>query len=163
MTMQQKVLVMLIALVLAACEPAVPSKAAAGTPQSLSTQSLMLVGGPSATTLSLTVEIADDAAEQEQGLMFRPRLPDNYGMLFVWPAAQRNVFWMKNTPEPLDLLFFDNGRLVATIAYAKPFDETPLDPGVASDWVLEMPAGFAAAHQLLPNQRWQGQLLPKPE
>ena len=160
MMMRQKVLVVLIPLVLAACEPAVPSKAGAGAPQSLPTQRLMLMGGPSATTLSLTVEIADDGAEREQGLMFRPRLPENHGMLFVWPIAQRNVFWMKNTPEPLDLLFFDNGRLVATIAYAKPFDETPLDPGVASDWVLEMPAGFAADYQLLPNQVWEGRLLP---
>ena len=161
--MMRTVLGMLwLASLLTACQPAASDKATHG-PQTLPTQPLVLVGGPSVTTLNLTVEIADDDAERAQGLMFRPRLPDNHGMLFVWPAAQRNVFWMKNTPEPLDLLFFKNGKLVATIAYAKPFDESPLDPGVESDWVLEVPAGFAARHQLLPNEQWQGRLMPRNE
>ena len=152
---------------LVACEPSADGHGAVATfsaPQAmLPTQTLTLEGGPSPTRIVLTVEIADDDAERAQGLMYRPRLPDNHGMLFVWPIAQRNVFWMKQTPEPLDLLFFRGGKLVGTITYAKPYDETPLDPGVESDWVLEVPAGFAADHQLLPDQVWEAKLLAKTE
>lgn len=156
---------LLLPLWLTACAPSADEQTsdAFSTAQApLPTQALMLVGGPSATTLSLTVEMADDAEEQERGLMFRARMADGHGMLFVWPNVRRNVFWMKNTPEPLDLLFFQQGTLVATIAHAKPFDETPLDPGMDSDWVLEVPAGFAVQHQLLPNWGWRGTLLPTP-
>lgn len=157
---------LLLPLWLGACEPSVDGPGAAaftGAQPTLPTEKLMLEGGPSLTTLTLTVEIADEETERARGLMFRPRLLDNHGMLFVWPSVQRNVFWMKQTPEPLDLLFFRGGKLVGTIAYAKPYDETLLDPGVESDWVLEVPAGFAAQHQLLPNWGWQGTLMPNTE
>jgi uncharacterized membrane protein (UPF0127 family) len=162
----RRVFLLLLPLWLAACEPSGDAEGAVvflGPQPMLPTQTLVLEGGGSPSPLTLTVEIADEDAERAQGLMFRPRLADGHGMLFVWPTPQRNVFWMKHTPEPLDLLFFRNGKLVGTITYAKPFDETPLDPGVDSDWVLEVPAGFAAVHQLLPNLAWQGRLMPHNE
>ena len=60
---------------------------------------------------------------------------------------------MKNTPLPLDLLFFRQGQHVATVAWAKPFDETPLGPTDPADSVLEVPGGWAAANGVGPG--WQ--------
>ncbi|HEY3147581.1 MAG TPA: DUF192 domain-containing protein, partial [Dongiaceae bacterium] len=34
------------------------------------------------------VEIADDAAERAEGLMYRQSLADNAGMLFLYPSPQ---------------------------------------------------------------------------
>lgn len=93
-----------------------------------------------------TVEIADDAAERAQGLMFRENMPRMSGMLFVYETPQPLAFWMRNTLIPLDLLFLDESGTVVTIQRdAVPLDETPLsggpDPLLA---VLEINGGMAA-------------------
>jgi uncharacterized membrane protein (UPF0127 family) len=102
--------------------------------------------GPDGTTLHVLAEIADEEPEREAGLMFRTTLVSGTGMLFMFPEAQRLSFWMKNTPLPLDLIFFHAGRLIAVVPWAKPYDETPLGPSAPADTVLEVPGGWAAAH-----------------
>lgn len=51
------------------------------------------------------VEIADEPAEREKGLMHRERLGEDRGMLFLFPAPQRSGFWMKNTLIPLSIAY----------------------------------------------------------
>lgn len=61
----------------------------------------------------LTAEVADTPAEREVGLMRRPSMPDNQGMLFVFPADGRQCMWMKDTLIPLSVAFIDaQGRIV---------------------------------------------------
>lgn len=48
-------------------------------------------------------ELVQTPKEQEQGLMFREHLPENHGMLFVYPYPQVLSFWMRNTFIPLDI------------------------------------------------------------
>ncbi|GGH55986.1 DUF192 domain-containing protein [Frigidibacter albus] len=114
---------------------------------------------------SFTVEIADDAAERAQGLMFRESLDPSAGMLFIYERPQPAAFWMKNTLIPLDILFFDaSGRLTAVHENAVPHDETPLPGGDAVAMVLEIPGGRARElglsgavelqHPRLPNPVW---------
>src|SRR3990172_6030159 len=55
----------------------------------------------------LEVEIADTPETRARGLMFRPKLRDNAGMLFVFEDEQRWGFWMKNTLIPLSIAFID--------------------------------------------------------
>jgi len=50
------------------------------------------------------VEIARTSQEQENGLMFREKLPQNKGMLFVFDELNIHAFWMKNTKIPLDII-----------------------------------------------------------
>lgn len=94
------------------------------------------------------VEMAQTPEERERGLMFRRKLPQDRGMLFVQspgPAA----FWMKNTYIPLDLLYFDvDGQLLQIEAGAPPC-ATPNCPIYPSDtttvrYILEINAGEAA-------------------
>lgn len=77
-------------------------------------------------------------------------------MLFVFPETGRHPFWMRNTYIPLDLIFLDEaGTVVAVIERARPLDETTLEPGVASRYVLEVPAGYAARQHIRPGIRGQ--------
>lgn len=96
---------------------------------------------------AFTVEIADDPAEREKGLMFRESMSAGAGMLFVYPQPQRVIaFWMKNTPLPLDIIFMDEAGVVQHVAAnAVPFDETPLPGGAGIQYVLEINAGLAAS------------------
>ncbi|WP_010139754.1 DUF192 domain-containing protein [Oceanicola sp. S124] len=90
------------------------------------------------------VEIADDLAEQQQGLMYRESMALSQGMLFVYDSPRPLSFWMRNTLIPLDILFFDEtGTLTTVQANARPLDETPL-PGGVSQFVLEINGGLAA-------------------
>ncbi|HUR43733.1 MAG TPA: DUF192 domain-containing protein [Aestuariivirga sp.] len=61
-----------------------------------------------------TVEIADTDALRQRGLMFRQRLPEDRGMLFIYSEPQPVGMWMKNTLIPLDMAFI---RADGTIAY----------------------------------------------
>ena len=76
--------------------------------------------------------------------MFREDLPRSSGMLFVYEGPQRAVFWMKNTPLPLDMIFLDvSGRVTHIHENAIPFDETGIDGGPGVKFVLEINGGLA--------------------
>ena len=91
-----------------------------------------------------STEIADTPDERSKGLMFREDLPRMGSMLFVYDAPTDPVFWMKNTPLPLDILFFSpEGELTAIQADAIPFDETGLPGGEDVQFVLEIHGGLA--------------------
>jgi uncharacterized membrane protein (UPF0127 family) len=96
---------------------------------------------------SFTVEIADTAEKQALGLMFRDSLPEDAGMLFIFPNEAPRSFWMKNTRISLDIMYFDKElRLVSISADTKPcrVKRCPSYPSVApAMYVLELNAGMA--------------------
>jgi uncharacterized membrane protein (UPF0127 family) len=68
-----------------------------------------------------TVELAETREKQTLGLMFRDSLPEDHGMLFVFPAESLRSFYMKNTRIPLDIIYFDEDmRLVSVAENARP-------------------------------------------
>jgi uncharacterized protein len=94
---------------------------------------------------SFAVEVADDAQERAQGLMFRTELAPASGMLFVYDSPRQPSFWMKNTLIPLDMVFADaTGTVTRVQANAVPGDLTPLDGGPGVQFVLEINGGLAA-------------------
>lgn len=99
--------------------------------------------------LRLNVEVADETPEQDRGLMGRRLAGDNEGMFFVYTTAKPRIFWMRGTPMPLDMLFFDSDRrLVALVSNAEPFSDRLIKSGVPAKYVLELPAGFADRHSV---------------
>lgn len=98
----------------------------------------------------LTLELAITPEEISNGLMFRPSLPDDRAMLFLFPRRRLPSFWMKHTLIPLDILFLDgDGRVVHVVREAPPCVADPCPQYVPPEpvWaVLEMTAGGADRH-----------------
>ena len=92
------------------------------------------------------IEVADDAVERAEGLMFVEAMPTRSGMLFVYDRPQPVAFWMRNTLIPLDMLFFDEtGVLKRVHSNAIPGDETAIPGGNDIQFVLEINGGLAQA------------------
>lgn len=100
--------------------------------------------GPGGVKASFRVEVADTAEKRRWGLMYRTELGADEGMLFVFPEERNQLFWMKNTPLSLDIIFMDRRRRVVGIVHgAVPFSTRSVSIGVPSLYVLEVRAGLA--------------------
>lgn len=107
---------------------------------------------------TVAVEIADTPAKQAQGLMGR-RLPDDrHGMLFIFENAAPRVFWMHNTPGPLDMIFVEeSGRVLNIVENAAPYSRQHHASQGPSRYVLEVPGGFAKRYRILPGTHMEFQ------
>jgi hypothetical protein len=77
--------------------------------------------------------------------MCRKTMAPGHGMLFEFPQAEQQTFWMKNTYIPLDIIYIGrDGRIVSISANAKPFDESPLPSAGPANGVLEIKGGLSA-------------------
>ena len=93
---------------------------------------------------SFNVELALTPSEQQKGLMFREKMPDMQGMLFVFGSEYVRSFWMKDTLIPLDIIFVEKtGRIQHIHSMAKPLDESLISSGAPSYAVLEINGGMA--------------------
>jgi uncharacterized membrane protein (UPF0127 family) len=97
-------------------------------------------------TAAVRVEVARTPAQRERGLMDRPSLDRDAGMIFVFDETARHGFWMKNTLIPLDMLFIGEDGRVAAIVPRRPLTLESTDGGVESRYVLEVNGGWSAAH-----------------
>ena len=94
---------------------------------------------------SYDVEIADDEASRELGLMNRYEMPADHGMLFEFPSRAPVTFWMKNTHISLDMIFIDaDGSVKGVAAQATPMSEKLIPSNAPVVAVLELNAGQAA-------------------
>jgi hypothetical protein len=90
-------------------------------------------------------EIADTPRSEEIGLMYRPRLGADRGMLFEMGPPQEADFWMKHCPTPLDMLFIAaDGRIIKIARNTTPYSEAGIDSGGPITGVLELRGGRAA-------------------
>ncbi len=55
----------------------------------------------------VTVESSTTLESWTKGLMGRTSLPENHGMLFVFPDERVTKMWMKDTQFPLDMIFMN--------------------------------------------------------
>ena len=100
----------------------------------------------------LTVKLATTLPVQMRGLSGMPSLPSDEGMLFVFDHEDYWGFWMINMSFPLDIIWFNSARQVVwTEPDLKPCslaDCPVITPNVKSMYVLEVNAGFVAAHHV---------------
>jgi len=114
--------------------------------------------------IRVSVEIADTEEKRQLGLMYRPKLPELQGMLFLFPHEELLSFWMKNTPLPLDIIFINTARMIVSIVQnTTPFSEKPLPSGSPAQFVLEMNGGFCQQHGITVGDRVEfAGILPPP-
>lgn len=90
------------------------------------------------------VEVADTPDEREVGLMNRPSLPEDAGMIFLFEDDTSGGFWMKNTLIPLSIAFADADGTIVSILDMDPCEADPCeiyDPGVSYRSALEVNQG----------------------
>jgi uncharacterized protein len=92
------------------------------------------------------IEVADNDATREHGLMDRRYMAPDHGMLFEFEHNAPVSFWMKNTYIPLDMIFISPSGVVTHIATnAEPLSERVIPSGGPSIGVLELNGGMAAS------------------
>ena len=104
----------------------------------------LVIESSSGKDVRLRVEVADDAAEQAQGLMNRKKLGKQQGMLFVYPSERVMSFWMRNTLIPLSIAYIDSEDRIIDLQDMEPLDDEP--PHYVSaepaQYALEVNQGF---------------------
>ena len=83
---------------------------------------IITVTRPDGSTERHCVWLADDEALREQGLMSvtDPELGGRAGMVFRFPAEVSTAFWMKDTPLPLSIAWFDASGMFVSSADMQP-------------------------------------------
>jgi uncharacterized protein len=87
-------------------------------------------------------EIARTGDERSKGLMYRKKLPDGEGMLFVFERDEVLSFWMKNTYIPLSIAFIASDGRIIDIIDMYPHDENSVMSSRSVRYALEVPAGW---------------------
>lgn len=107
------------------------------------------------------VEFARSEAEKATGLMFRERLADDEGMLFMWNTSSLRQFWMKNTLIDLDIIFINsNYRVVHIEASAKKGSSRIISSILPIQYVLEINAGQSQLRKITPGASLSSKNLP---
>jgi uncharacterized protein len=94
--------------------------------------------------VTVHVEVADTRAERARGLMGRSELPDDAGMVFVFPSSSTSAFWMKDTLIPLSIAFYDESGTIVRILDMEPCTRDPCvlyDPEGSYRGALEVNRG----------------------
>jgi len=102
-------------------------------------------GRPDASAAArLLVEIVETPETRATGLMGRVLSDHTAGMLFLFEKAEPQVFWMRNTPTSLDIIFIDAGNRVLNIAaHTTPMSDRTYASAGSARHVVEAMAGFA--------------------
>ena len=104
----------------------------------------------------IEAEVASNNADRATGLMNRPSMPIHRGMLFVFPEAGVQCFWMKNTLIPLSIAFLDDSGRIVQIADMKPQSLDNHCSVKPVRFALEMNAGWFKSRGLAAGGRING-------
>jgi uncharacterized membrane protein (UPF0127 family) len=90
-------------------------------------------------------EIAADNESRSSGLMYRTKMENNQGMLFIFERLGVQCFWMKNTLLPLTAAFVNDQGKIVNMSDMSPQTEVPHCSKEPVRYVLEMNQGWFAA------------------
>jgi uncharacterized membrane protein (UPF0127 family) len=83
--------------------------------------------------------------------MWREKLEDKRGMLFIFPAEGQHGFWMKNMRFPLDIIWINREGNIVDIKENVPACRDvclPFYPQKQALYVLEVKGGFCRKQRL---------------
>lgn len=106
---------------------------------------------------NLTVELMVKSEDRAMGLMFRPSLAPDRGLLFVFENLDFHSFWMKNCKFPIDIVWLDEQQKVVYVSANTPpckADPCPVyEPMRRALYVVELNAGQAAREKAVVGAR----------
>jgi uncharacterized protein len=109
-------------------------------------------------TIHAQIALTND--EMARGLMERQAMPPDEGMIFVYQRPIRASFWMKNTPLPLDIGFFNSRGTLLEIYRLHPHDlSTVRSRNDDVQFALEMNQGWFSLHRIRPGASLDLELL----
>jgi len=104
----------------------------------------------------IKAEVAQTPREHAIGLMWRTEMGANDGMLFIFPQATKQCFWMKNTLIPLSIAFVDDDGKIVNIDEMQPQTEDAHCSAQPVRYVLEMNKGWFAKRHIQAGQKLSG-------
>lgn len=103
---------------------------------------------------TIEIEIADSDSSRMRGMMQRESIPDDWGMLFIFPNEEERGFWMANTPMALDLMFISADSTIINIArYVQPMSAETVPSDGPARFVLEVEAGYTDSIGIVEGDR----------
>jgi uncharacterized protein len=109
----------------------------------------------------IQAEVAQTPEQRGIGLMHRPKMGPNEGMLFVFETAAPQCFWMKNTLLPLSIAFLEDDGSVVNIEDMAPLALNSHCSKRPVRFALEMNQGWFAKRGIKAGSRLQGGPLAK--
>ncbi len=105
-------------------------------------------------THDFSVEVANDPDEISYGLMDRPSMDADKGMLFDFGTPREPAMYMKNTLISLDMLFIRSDGTIEMIARnTVPGSLRTISAGVPVKSVLELNGGIASELGIMPGDK----------
>jgi uncharacterized membrane protein (UPF0127 family) len=104
----------------------------------------------------IRAEVADNFVTRMQGLMHRPSLGANEGMLFIFDQAGIQCMWMKNTLIPLSVAYIADDGSIVNVEDMKPHSEDSHCAKKPVRFALEMNVGWFASKGLRPGAKLRG-------
>ncbi|MEO8149714.1 MAG: DUF192 domain-containing protein [Bacteroidia bacterium] len=135
-------------------------KDGATEPQFVKEGTLSFIASNDDTLGTIDIEIADNDAQREQGLMYRSSMKQNQGMLFVFDKSGQQNFWMKNTIISLDIIYVDENFNIVTIhKNTQPYSEAQIPSYKNAQYVIEVNAEFCNRNNIKEGDRIYSKVL----
>lgn len=107
----------------------------------------------------IQAEVAQTDPQRQQGLMFREKMANNHGMVFVFDQPTTQCMWMKNTLLPLSVAFIDADGKIVNIEDMQPKTLDSHCSAKPVKYALEMNLGWFKQKNVKPGSAIGG--LPK--
>tara|TARA_R110001599_G_scaffold64023_3_gene178901 strand:+ start:518612 stop:519103 length:492 start_codon:yes stop_codon:yes gene_type:complete len=104
----------------------------------------------------IQAEVAATPDQREQGLMFRKKMAENDGMVFLFGGPAKVCMWMKNTLIPLSVAFLDKNGKVVNIEDMQPQSLTSHCSKEYVPYALEMNLGWFKQKNIKPGSIIKG-------
>ena len=94
-------------------------------------------------TVELQVEQARTERQIQTGMMFRKKIADTQGMLFIHPDVNGRGYWMNNVTVPLSIAYIDPDGRIVEIHDMQPLDTNSVfSVSQNIQYALEVPQGW---------------------